>query len=181
MPEQALLSYEDLASFPDDGLRRELLDGVLLVSPSPNRHHQRLVGRLHLEFGVHLRAHGGGEVYLAPFDVVLSDRNVFEPDLLFVSEANLEIITDKNVQGPPSLAIEVLSDPRRDRILKHEAYARFAIPTYWIVDPESEWVEVYRLEGDAYGQPRILRPGDTLTFDALPGLAIDLRELFRLS
>lgn len=139
---------------------------------------QRLVGRLFLELGNHVRAHGGGEVYLAPFDVVLADDTAFEPDLLFVADARLALITDENVQGPPTLAIKVLSDPRRDRILKHEAYARFGIGEYWVVDPESEWVEVYQLDGDAYRQPRILRPGATLTLDALPDLAIDLTELF---
>lgn len=173
------LTVEDLDAFPDDDVRRELLDGELLVSPSPFRRHQELVGRLHGLIWTHLRAHGGGRVFVAPFDVVLSQDTLFEPDLLFVGDDQLQILTERNVQGPPALVIEVLSDPRRDRVRKHAAYARFAVREYWIVDPDSDWVEVYRLlEPSVYAKPEILRPGERLSTPQIPGLSIDLDELF---
>jgi len=77
------LTYDDVLLFPDDGLRHEIIDGEHYVTASPVPRHQVLVGRLHFELESHLRAHpGSGQVFLAPFDVVLSHWDVVEPDLL---------------------------------------------------------------------------------------------------
>lgn len=179
MAEAAGLTYADLASFPDDGLRRELLEGELLVSPSPKVRHQEVVGRLYVVLANHLARRGGGRVYVAPLDVVLSDRTVLEPDVLFVSEEQLGILTEANVQGPPALVVEVLSDPRVDRVRKRDLYARYGVPEYWVVDPDADRVEVYRLAGERYAKPEILEPGETLTTAALPDLRIDVAELLR--
>ena len=172
------LTYADLAAFPDDGIRRELIHGELIVSPSPLVRHQRLVGYLHLRLGGFVESHGGGEVFLAPMDVLFSDDNVVEPDLFFVPSAASQIITRANIQGVPALVIEVLSNARIDRIRKRDLYAEFGVPEYWIVDPEADRVEVYRLIDGRYGKPEILEPGETLGSDALPGFALDLTNLF---
>jgi Uma2 family endonuclease len=178
VPEEGTLTYADLAAFPDDGLRRELLDGELIVSPSPFVRHQEVLGRLYLAFGGHVAEHGGGKVYVAPLDVVLSDRNVVEPDLLFVGEEQLAILTEKNIQGAPALAVEVVSNSRIDRVRKRDVYARFGIPEYWVVDPDADRVEIYRLDGDRYAKPEIFEVGDELFFDGLPGLRVSLSSLF---
>lgn len=178
MPEQGTLTYADLATFPDDGLRRELLDGELIVSPAPRIRHQRLVGYLHAHIWMHLQANGGGEVFVAPTDVVLSDANVVEPDLFVLTTEQVDLVTHANVQGPPALAIEVLSHARIDRVRKHDVYARFGVPEYWIVDPETDRVEIYRLVGGTYERPEVLTPGDTLSTVRFPGLELDVRQLF---
>lgn len=178
MADGTLVTYDDLAAFPDDGLRREIIDGELIVSPSPKTRHQRLVGRLYLALGTHIEQKGGGEVFVAPFDVVLSDVNVVEPDLLFIAGDQSQILTDANVQGAPALAIEVVSDPRMDRVRKRDLYARFGVLEYWVVDPDADRVEVYRLQARGYAKPEILEPGETLTYERLPGLKIDLAVLF---
>ncbi len=178
MPESATFTYADLAAFPDDGLRREIIDGELIVSPSPRTRHQRIVARLFLVLGNHVEASGGGEVFFAPLDVVFSDRNVVEPDLLFVPDDRSEILTELNVQGSPALVVEVLSDPRIDRVRKRDLYARFGVPEYWVVDPDADRVEVYRLRGDQYGKPEIVEPGEILGYERLPGLSVDLTKLF---
>lgn len=179
MSTQAVLTYADLASFPDDGLRRELLQGELLVSPSPRVRHQRIVGRLHAQIAAHIDEHGGAEVLLAPMDVVLSNITVLEPDLLIVADRQSDIVTEMNIQGPPALVIEVLSDPRVDRIRKRDLYARYGVPEYWIVDPDADRVEIYRLEGDQFRKPEIIEPGEDLTTPVLHGLTIDLAKIFR--
>lgn len=173
-----LLTYSDLASMPDDGLRRELLDGELFVSPSPVTRHQRLVRRILVALDVHIQAHGGGEVFVAPFDVLLSDSNVVEPDVLVVADDQSHILTDKNVQGAPALVVEVLSNPRLDRVLKRDVYARFGVPEYWIVDPGTDRIEVYHQGKGGYSEPKILAPGDVITFAPLPGFSLDLTTLF---
>lgn len=174
----SVVTHADLATFPDDGLRREIIAGELIVSPSPRTRHQRISARLVSVFYNHIAASGGGELFFAPFDVVLSDIDVVEPDILFVAEDQREILTDANVQGAPALVIEVLSDPRIDRVRKRDLYARFGVPEYWVVDPEADRVEVYRPAGDAYAKPEIFEPGETLTFGGLPGLEIDLNQIF---
>ena len=104
------LTYEDLEYFPDDGKRREIIDGELYVTPSPNLRHQALVGRLYVEIANYLAARPGpGRVYLSPLDVVLSPHDVVEPDLLFVGSDQLAVLTPKNVRGAPALVVEILS------------------------------------------------------------------------
>ena len=178
MPEGTALTYADLASFPDDGLRREIIDGALIVTPAPRLHHQEIVGRLFLAIAGFVAQHGGGKVYVAPADVVLSDRNVVEPDILFVATDQAEILTESNVQGPPALIIEVLSESRIDRVRKRDLYARFGVGEYWVVDPDADRVEVYRPTADGYAKPEIFEPGESLTYSRLPGLQIDLGKLF---
>jgi Uma2 family endonuclease len=176
VPEK-LLSYADLESFPDDGLRRELIGGQLFVTPSPITRHQQIVMRLASAFHVHLSNHGGGEAFLAPLDVVLSDHDVVEPDVFFVAAAQSEIVGERNVSGVPALLIEVLSEARSDRVVKRDLYERFGVPEYWIVDGDADRVEVYRNDGGRYAKPEIFEPGDTLTLESLPGFALDLATL----
>lgn len=172
-----LLSYADLATYPDDGLRRELIGGRLAVTPAPRTRHQEIVFRLVGSFHAHLSRHGGGRAFPAPYDVVLSDHDVVEPDLVFVADSQADIIGERNVTGVPALLIEVLSDPRIDRVHKRDLYARSGVTEYWIVDGEADRIEVYSLDRGRYGKPGIFEPGDTLTFDALPGFAIDVAAL----
>ena len=177
MAEQGTLTYADLAAFPDDGLRRELLDGEIFVSPSPRVRHQEIVLSLGTAFRTYVAEHGGGRVFIAPLDVILSDTNVVEPDVFFVADTQSEIITEMNIQGAPALVIEVLANPRIDRVRKRDVYARFGVPEYWIVDPDADRVEVYRHDGTGYGKPGILEPGETLRYEGLPGFEIDLTAL----
>jgi Uma2 family endonuclease len=113
-PTSAKLTYDDFVNFPDDGQRHELIDGEHYVTPSPAMIHQRLVGRLHLAIGKWLEEHPVGEVFLAPFDVVLSDHDVVEPDLVVLSSQH-DILTKLHVRGTPALVIEVLSPGTRRR------------------------------------------------------------------
>jgi Uma2 family endonuclease len=103
---------------------------------------------------------------------------VLEPDLLFVSDERRDILTEKNVQGAPSLAVEVVSDSRTDRVRKKAIYERFGVEEYWIVDPEIDRVEVYRLDGDAYDKLDVLEGAAVLTYSGLPGLEIPIHTLF---
>ena len=175
---ERLLTYEDFLTLPDDGVRREIVEGEVLVTPSPNVRHQTLVLRLAYALENHLREHGGGRGFVSPLDVRLSEHDIVEPDVILVADDRVGIIKDKYLLGSPSLLIEVVSDPRTDRVRKRDLYARAAVPEYWIVDPDADRVEVYRLEGSAYPKPTILEPGETLTTEMLPGLRIDLAELF---
>lgn len=119
-------------------------------------------------------------MFHAPTDVVLSDVNVLEPDLIYISEDQRKGLGKMNIQVPPVLVIEVLSDPRIDKVRKRDVYARFEVPEYWVVDPDADRVEIYRPQGDGvYARPEIFEPGDVIATPALPDLTIDLAHLFR--
>jgi Uma2 family endonuclease len=174
-----LLTYEDFLAFPDDVVRREIVQGEVLVTPAPSIRHQELIVRLCHALEERIRTHGGGRVFVSRLDVRLSEHDIVEPDVIFVAEDRLDIIQEKYMLGAPSLLIEVVSDPRTDRVRKRDLYARAGVPEYWIVDPDADRVEVRRLEGGRYRKPEILESGDTLTTVLLPGLRLDVSELLR--
>ena len=178
------LTYDDFLLFPDDGKRHEIIDGEHYVTPSPNLRHQRLVGRLHLSIGNYLEAHPGeGQLFLAPLDVVLSHHDVVEPDLLFIAGDQREIMTEKNIQGPPALVVEVLSKSTRkkDAQTKRRLFERTGVREYWLVDPELDLVQVLR-PTDAKKLARVeeLSSEDdaTLTTPLLPGWRLSMRAFF---
>jgi Uma2 family endonuclease len=178
------LTYADLCQMPDDGLRHELIDGVHYVSPSPSARHQRVVVEALFRIRDYLETHPVGEVLVAPLDVVLSDYDVLEPDVLFLTTEQVAAQTRIHVHGAPALAIEVLSPSSRkmDRDLKRRVYDRFGVQEYWIVDPDRQAIHVYRRDaGEALRHAADLArdAGDTLTTPLLPGFACSLDALFR--
>ena len=177
------LTYDDFVLFPDDGKRHELIDGEHYVTPSPNRTHQEIIGRLHLLIGGWLQAHAIGRLYLAPFDVVMSRFDVVEPDLLYMSnERAARVLTDANVQGVPELVIEVGSPStrKRDETIKRRLYERSGVSEYWFVDPELDVVRVYRAGSKGFEKPVELsrEAGDVLSTSLLPGLELTLARIF---
>ena len=171
------LTYEDYAAIPNDGRRHEIIDGEHFVNPSPNTRHQEISFRLTLAIGSFVSANRLGRIFVAPYDVLLTEHDIVEPDLIFVSRARDVIITDLNIQGVPDLLIEILSPGNRryDKRLKYERYERAGVPEYWIVDPEDEVIEVYRHNAGKFRRAEI---GDTVTTPFLPGFTLVLRDLF---
>jgi Uma2 family endonuclease len=179
------LTYDDFLQFPDDGLRHELIDGEHYVTPSPNFRHQQLSARLHAEFVRYLDRHPGiGEALYAPLDVVFTRYDVVEPDLLFIAANRTGVITEKNIQGAPSLVIEILSPAtrKRDKGIKRDLFARGDVEEYWIVDPDHATITVHRRAADgsfpcidALAADRT----DVLRTPLLPGFALSLADLFR--
>lgn len=181
-PRSAHLTYEDYLLFPEDGKRHELIQGEHVMTPAPSTKHQRIVGNLHAALHAYLRHHPLGQVFFAPCDVVLSDEDVVQPDILFVSAARASIVTPDNIQGAPDLIVEILSAATRkkDAGMKRKLYERYGVQEYWLVDPELETVTVLRLEGDRYVRAHELakETGDALTSPLLPSFSCPLAELF---
>lgn len=176
------LTYEDFLLFPDDGKRHELIDGDHYVTPSPITRHQRISRNLMIALHSFVTKHRLGEVFAAPYDVILSDVDVVEPDLLFVSAGRATIITEKNIQGAPDIVVEILSESTRktDEMVKRKRYEQFGIMEYWIVDPELESVKVYRMTDKGYVRAAewAKETNDTLTTPLLPDLRIPLTDIF---
>jgi len=173
-------TYEDLQHIPPDRNRYEIVDGELIVTPAPKTLHQRIVGNLHGHLWQYARQHGLGEVFVAPYDVVLSPYTVLEPDVLFVSRVRGPQITEDNLIGPPDLVVEVLSETTRrmDREIKLKQYALHGVSEYWLVDPEVKTVEIFRLKGGEYGLAAHLSFGETLTSPLFPGLSLPVSSLW---
>lgn len=176
------LTYDDLVQMPDDGKRREIIDGELFVTASPNRRHQRVLGRLYLQIGGFLEANPEvGEAFLAPFDVVLSYWDVVEPDLLFIAH-DQDIVTAKNVQGPPALVVEIGSPSTRrlDQQLKRDLFARTGVREYWIIDPDRNSIAVHRRNaaGELVQAMIVAADAQPLTTPEVPGFEVRLDALF---
>ena len=178
----ALLTYDDYCQIPDDGNRYEVIDGVLYMSPSPIVRHQRVSRNLSLLLSAWVKKTNAGEVLFAPMDVVLSENNVVQPDILFVSNERSSIIEEKNLQGAPDLLIEILSEGNRrhDEVRKRILYESFGVKEYWIVDPVLETIKVYRLEETQFKKTNewSLESEDTITSPLLPTFEHSLEEVF---
>ena len=169
-------TYEDYKSLPDDK-RYELLEGELVMVPSPRELHQRIARNLGFILWELLR--GRGEVYLAPFDVVLAEDTVVQPDIIFIAEERADIITADNVRGAPDLIIEILSEntAERDRIAKRLIYAKYGVKEYWLVDPQLKNVEVLQLKEQGYETVGVWWEKQTMRSPLL-NLEIDLNAVF---
>lgn len=178
------LTYDDFVLFPDDGKRHELIDGEHYVTPSPNTRHQKVSINLIVLIGSWLERHPIGQLFHAPFDVVFSNFDVVEPDLLYLSNARAaEALTPQHVRGVPELVIEIGSPGtrKRDETIKRRLYERAGVSEYWVVDPEIGAIRVYRREGDAFARVGELSAGagDVLATPLLPGLDIPLARVFK--
>ena len=174
----ARLTYEDYANMPDDE-RYELIDGELIMAAAPNLIHQEIIVRLIWQFLPAVRR-GLGRVFVAPADVVLSEYDVVQPDLLFVLKENDHIITAGNVQGAPDLVVEILSPStaRRDWTRKRELYAQYGVKELWIADPDTRVGWVMTLRDGEYEIAGIYDDTQTFSSPTLAGVTIDLREVF---
>lgn len=163
---------------PDDGQRYEVVDGELLVTPSPVYAHQRMVSRLMLLLQPHVESHALGDVVTSPSDVELDPRTLVQPDLFVTPLVDGRLPRTWDEMQAPTLVIEVLSPStaRADRHRKRLRYQRARIAEYWIVDLDARLVERWR-PGDE--RPEVLDEALEWKPDpAIPPLLIELPVLF---
>ena len=173
------LTHADYLKRADDE-RYELLDGVLVKPPSPKEIHQYILGRLFLRLGTFIYGRNLGRVYCSPFDVVLSDTDVVQPDLLFVSNSRESIVTAENVRGAPDLVVDILSPAtsERDRTIKLDLYAQHGVREYWIVDPDDRKITVFLRGESRFEVVGICEVEESLHSPTLAEFSIALREIF---
>ena len=169
----------DYLTTPDDK-RYQLLDGELILAPSPTDRHQAIMGTLFFLLYQHNLETGSGRVRMAPLDVHLSEYDLTQPDILFVSNDRASIITAANIQGAPDLVVEILSPSteRFDRGYKRTMYARNGVREYWLVDPAGETVEVMTEAEEGFVTESIYQRDQILVSPLLPGLSIELNRIF---
>ena len=172
-------TVKDYMSTPE-GTRYQLLDGEMILAPSPVTQHQRVLIRLYRAIHDFVSAGQLGEVFVAPYDVVLSDHDIAQPDILFVSSARSAIVTEANIQGAPDLVVEILSPGTEeyDRGYKQALYSRHGVLEYWLVDPDAETVEVLTQGEQGLAPLDTYRRGDLIASALLDGLALETDQVF---
>lgn len=168
---------EEVLALPVDGMRHELFDGELVMTPAPRKRHQLVLGELFIQLANWLATHDAGRVLLSPADLPLLGGQVAQPDVFVVP--HLQFAPDWSDAPVPVLAIEVVSpsSARYDRGLKRRAFQRAGVAEYWIVDPEAHIVERWR-PGDE--RPEVFL--ESLSWQPRPDLdplVLDLPRLFR--
>lgn len=175
------LTYYDLESIPQarEGDRHELIDGELVVTPSPVPKHQIVSGNIYSALREHVSELELGLVLFAPADVRLTPDNVLIPDIMFITQDRLHIIGPKSIDAPPDLVVEILSlgTRQRDLSIKRSLYARFGVREYWIVDLETRNVSVLGLVGDHY-VPIPLAGDVAIDSRVLPDVTLTLETIF---
>jgi Uma2 family endonuclease len=182
---QIRFTYEDYKSLPySERQRFELLEGELIpMAPSPGEAHQSVSGELEFQLRRFVKEHQLGQVYDAPFDVVLGEpgeEQIVQPDILFVSKSRQRIIHEDEIRGAPDLVVEILSPSteEKDRVFKRRLYAKYGVKECWLADPDSQTIEVLALGKRGYERAGLYEKDQTLESPLLPGLYISLSEVF---
>jgi Uma2 family endonuclease len=173
------VSFSDMEKWPEDGRRYELYDGEVYVVPSPIPLHQIVSARLYLALQEYTHTHGGVVLY-APLDIVLTEFDVVQPDLLLFTRDRQHLVSPRIVtRFAPDLCVEILSPSteRNDRGRKMKLLAVHGVREYWLVDPESVTIEVYRLAGSGFELVDTVGNADRVRSPLLPELSLSPRDL----
>lgn len=175
-------TYQDYLELPEEpGYRFEILAGELVKEPSPIVIHQRVSRELGFLLIVHFRqADPQGEVFASPLDITLGDFTVVQPDILYISGEQKDIIKETRIDGAPLLAVEILSESsrRKDRLRKRQIYQEAGIQHYWLVDPYEKTMECLTLRDGEYILAASGMDEDIVTHPDFAGLKIPLAELW---
>jgi Uma2 family endonuclease len=174
------LTYDDYLVLPNDGLRYEILDGDLEMTPAPSPRHQAVSRNLQRLLDRHVTDNRLGCIYDAPIDVILAPTTIVQPDLLFLAAARQHLVSERAIEGPPDLIVEILSPStaRMDQVAKAALYARFGVTCYWIVDPAARTVEIHTLTDGSYRLAATHAGTERFSAPPLPGLTIDLAAVW---
>ncbi|SNZ16856.1 Uma2 family endonuclease [Hydrogenobacter hydrogenophilus] len=176
--EKKKYTIEDYEKLPE-GSPYQLIEGELVVSPAPSPEHQRVSIRLSVMLFHHLKEKTKGEVLYAPVDVYLDEENAYQPDIVVVLEGSKAKITQRGIEGPPDIVVEILSPSTAyyDLRVKKDVYEKAGVKEYWIVDPYMKSIEIYsntpegfKLLSEAKRQGRVR--------SELLSIELDLKEVF---
>lgn len=174
------VSYADLERAPDDGRRYELYGGEVSVVPSPLPEHQMVAQAILRRLESYAEAHGGIAL-IAPLDIVLSEFDVVQPDIVFFRASRRHVVQPRAVtRAAPDIAVEVMSPTTAgiDRGRKMQLFARYGVPECWLVDPAAAVVEVYALYGGVYRLDLAASDDDLVRSTLLPDLSFRASEIF---
>ena len=170
------MTAEEFIALPERDLPTELIDGELVMRGSPTTKHQRMSRKI---VAVLMRWTTSGEIFYAPYSVMLDNANFYQPDVLWVSEENLSIIADDGINGAPDLVVEVLSPgtAKADYGVKFQTYERYGVREYWIADPDEGFILVWQRNANGrFVQHGAFGAGETLSSPLL-GQSVNMSEV----
>lgn len=180
LPEKDRYTYEDYRQLPE-GAPYELIRGRLAMSPAPTPRHQLVQANLFFELSRVVRDQDEGHVLSAPLDVRLSDTTVLQPDLVFIETDRTDLIGDQAIEGAPDLVVEILSpaSAHRDLTEKKRLYETHGVREYWVVDPDSETVEIFENSENGFLQAARAVEDGTVSSTAIDDFTVSLPALFQ--
>jgi len=175
-------NYQDYLNLPDDGKRYEVINGELIMVAAPNTIHQNIIIKIIYEIEGYLRKQKMGKIFCAPTDIKFNDTNVVQPDILFISQDRLNIITENNIVGAPDLIMEILSPGTAyyDLLEKKELYEQCGVKEYWIVDPKKQRVDIYINVGQQFDLNQRVELEGVLKSSVMKGFEVKIENIFSL-
>jgi Uma2 family endonuclease len=175
-----LYTWHDIKNLPESPGRTEIVNGDLIMSPSPGGNHQRICTRLGARIEFFVEESGLGEFFSSPFHTILDTHVHYEPDLCFVSKARRDIIKENYIDGPPELIIEVISESNRthDTVVKFGHYEKYGVKEYWLVDQRDRLIAVHSLHNNKYERRGAFAHGDAVQSEILKGLTLNPADIF---
>ncbi len=181
-PAQGQWRYEDYLHLPDDGRRYEIIEGVLYVANAPSTEHQYTAFKIAFQLELFVQQKGLGTIFTALYEVHLSENSrPVQPDVLFIRSERMGLLSKQAFEGAPDLIVEVISPSsiRLDRTIKFDAYERYGVAEYWLVDPKARLVEVYTWARGEYALFGQYTGEDVVASKLLEGLQIKASLLFQ--
>jgi Uma2 family endonuclease len=175
-----LITRADYEKMPEGPPYFQVIEGDLIMSPSPKTFHQYITGNIHTMLASYLKRRPIGIVILAPLDVFLTDVNIYQPDVMMILKQRASIITDHGLEGAPNLAVEILSSStgRFDKGAKRKVYSRTGVEELWLIDPEAKTIQFFDFAKDAENPAATYDIKSVFNSRLLPGLRISAKKIF---
>lgn len=147
-PRTAMQVFEMLP----EGTLAEVINNVIYMSPAPTFPHQEVLSNLHASMNVYGRKSNLGKCLVSPIDVYFDEKNILQPDIIFISNENMSIVKDEKVKGAPDLIVEVLSpgNKKHDTERKRPVYEKYGVKEFFIIDPRTKEVITYYLRNNKF-------------------------------
>jgi Uma2 family endonuclease len=157
----------------------EIINSEIYMSPTPNSKHQEISGELEFLLMLFIKKNKAGKIFHAPMDVILDKHNVVQPDILFIANENIKIITRKCIEGVPNLVIEIISPSSyyRSQVEKKDLYERFGVKEYWIIDPANKVIEIFTLQESKYVLHAFIAEEGKVSSALLQGFEVSIHDI----
>lgn len=181
IPQPKLLTYDDYVKLtPPDSGNYELLNGQIYFMASPKPSHQRISSRLNVFLGNFIILNNLGELFAAPMDVVFTEHDTFQPDLLFITKERLNIIGENKIEGSPNLVVEILSpsNDNSEMSYKKHIYEITGVQEYWLINVEKQTLTLYKQINNELRWQRDIQKNEVLQSETIKGFELELSKIF---
>jgi Uma2 family endonuclease len=181
IPQPKLLTYLDYVKLtPPDNGNFELLNGQIYFMASPKPSHQRISLRLSYFLAACVIPNNLGEIFTAPMDVVFTEYDTFQPDLLFITKERLNIIGENKIEGSPDLVVEILSpsNDANEMSYKRHIYGSKGVKEYWLINVEKQMLTLYKQIDNELRWQKDIQKNEVLKSEIIQGFELELSNIF---